>query len=115
MTEGLRYPEDQSPFRAELPERDRRFAELREEYLLNYGYNTARAYWGDLDDLLLWAVERDKDVLSLTSEDIKRYLTRMKRRKYSPNTIRRRRTAFRGFYGLAVAEGDVHELPAVLR
>ncbi len=84
-----------------MPERDRRFAELREEYLLNYGRNTARAYWVDLDDLLIWA-ERDKDVLRLTSEDIKRYLTRMKRRKYSPNTIRRRKTAFRGFYRLAV-------------
>lgn len=106
MIDSPRYPEGGSPFRGEQPERHRRFAELREEFLLNYGYNTARAYWGDLDDLLLWALERDKDVLQLTSADITRYLALLKRRRYSPNTVRRRKTAFRGFYRLVVAAED---------
>ncbi len=83
--------------------------------MLNYGYNTARAYWGDLDDLLLWALERDKDVLQLTSADITRYLALLKRRRYSPNTVRRRKTAFRGFYRLVVAAEDRDELPEILR
>jgi hypothetical protein len=44
--ESVRYPENRSPFRAELEERYERFAQLREDFLLDYGYNTARAYWG---------------------------------------------------------------------
>ena len=41
-----RYPENLSPMRAELEERYQRFAELREDFLVGYGYNTARAYCG---------------------------------------------------------------------
>lgn len=37
------YPED-------VPEHWQRFFDLPEEVLLNYGYNTARAYWADLQD-----------------------------------------------------------------
>jgi hypothetical protein len=54
------------PIAGQPPETYVRFAELREEYLLGYGYHTARAYWGDLHDLYLWATERGKDVLNLT-------------------------------------------------
>lgn len=53
-----RFPEDQSPLRAELPERYPRFAELREDFLLVYCRNTARAYWGDLEHLNDWCMER---------------------------------------------------------
>ena len=44
---------------------DSRFAELRERVLLDYGRNTARAYWGDLDDAFWWARRGGKDVLRL--------------------------------------------------
>ncbi len=107
----LRYPEDQMPVAAELPEQQQRFAELREEFLLDFGYNTARAYWGDLDDLLYWANKRDKDVLGLTQQDIRQYLALLRRRQYSSNTIRRRKTTFRAFYGHVVRTGDGSESP----
>lgn len=93
----LRYPENQSPFLAALPERHRRFAELREEYLLGYCYNTARAYWGDLEDLFDWAEAEGLDVLELREDQIAKYLTEMIESGYSLSTVRRRRTAFRGF------------------
>lgn len=79
----------------EVPESWQRFFELREDLLLNYGYNTARAYWGDLQDWFEWAVERDKDVLALTAADVKQYVALLRRRKYSESTIRRRRTSLR--------------------
>lgn len=41
-----RYPDGEHPFLRELPAREARFAAAREEYRLNYGFNTARAYWG---------------------------------------------------------------------
>lgn len=91
-----RYPESEMPVAGELPERWRRFAELREDYLLNYGYNTARAYWGDLQHLAEWADERGLDVLALMERDIKQYVALLRRRNYSESTIRRRLTTFRG-------------------
>ena len=94
----LRYPENRSLFLAALPERHRRFAVLREEYLLGYCYNTARAYWGDLEDLFDWAEGEGLDILLLSEEDVDCYASRMREMRYSPNTIRRRRTAIRGFY-----------------
>lgn len=78
-----------------VPEHWQRFFELREELLLDYGYNTARAYWADLQDWFEWAVERDKDVLALTVADQKQYCALLRRRKYSKNTIRRRQATMR--------------------
>ncbi|MBA3618033.1 MAG: site-specific integrase [Acidothermales bacterium] len=95
---GPRYPEDRSPIRAELPERYVRLAELREDFLLGYGHNTARAYWGDLHDIYRWAVERDTDVLALTDKDVRQYVALLRRRKYSESTTRRRMTACRLSY-----------------
>lgn len=92
-----RWPKQGAVFQPDLEERYQRFAELREDWLLNFGYNTARAYWADLDDILRWAVERGKDPLKLSDDDIKKYLALLNRRGYSKNTIRRRRTAWRGF------------------
>lgn len=91
----MRYPEDRSPQLARLEERYQRFAELREDLLLNYGYNTARAYWADLQHLLEWALNREKDVLALSDRDIKQYVALLRRRKYSESTIRRRLTSLR--------------------
>lgn len=71
------------------------FFDLREELLLSYGYNTARAYWADLQDWFEWAAERGKDILNLTEQDQKQYYALLRRRKYSESTIRRRRTALK--------------------
>lgn len=93
------------PIVAELEVRYRRFSELREEVLLDYGYNTARAYWSDLDDVCIWAMGRDKDVLALSVKEIRQYVALLRRRKYSENTIRRRVTSLRKLYGLLVDKG----------
>lgn len=90
-----RYPDHRMEFAREVPEEWRRFAELREELLLDYGYNTARAYWADLQDWFDWAVATDKDVLQLTERDLRQYVALHRRRKYSESTIRRRVTALR--------------------
>jgi site-specific recombinase XerD len=83
--------------RAELEERYRRFAELREEFLVDYCYNTARAYWGDLEHLNDWCMERGLDVLVLSERDFKKYLAWMRRRGHSGSTVRRRRGTWRLF------------------
>ena len=111
MSDRPRYPEHLLPIAGEMPETHARFAELREEYLLGYGYHTARAYWGDLQDLYLWAAERGKDVLSLTQRDFSKYVALLRRRNYSENTIRRRITAARGLYEVSRAEGAEARLP----
>lgn len=98
-----RYPEHLMDFAPDygddIPESWQRFFDLREGLLLGYGYNTARAYWGDLQDWFEWAVERDKDVLALTEKDQKQYYALLRRRTYSEHTIRRRGTALRLLYG----------------
>ena len=86
------FPPDLSP---EQARRWQRFFDLREDILLDYGYQTTRAYWGDLQDIFEWAVERDKDVLALTDRDLRQYCALLRRRKYSEATIRRRMVAWR--------------------
>jgi site-specific recombinase XerD len=96
---GERYPENEMMFPPDhaepIPEHWQRFFDLREDLLLNYGHNTARAYWADLQDWFEWAVERDKDVLELDEKEQKQYCALLRRRNYSENTIRRRLTALR--------------------
>jgi site-specific recombinase XerD len=89
-----------------------RFAEIRESVLLNYGRNTARAYWGDLDDVFFWAQTREKDVLNLSEADVRQYVALLRRRKYSESTIRRRVTALRKFYDELVVRGMCSSNPA---
>lgn len=91
MTFAPSYPD-------RLPEHWQRFFDLREDLLLDYGHNTARAYWSDLQDWFDWATERGKDVLALPERDQKQYYALLRRRDYSESTIRRRRTALRLLY-----------------
>ncbi|WP_179377853.1 site-specific integrase [Rhodococcus sp. ACS1] len=106
------YPDHLLPVIREQEVRYRRFAELREQVLLEYGYNTARAYWGDLEDVFRWAVERDKDVLALTEKDVKQYIALLRRRKYSHNTIRRHVTTLRKLYDELISRGHRNDNPA---
>ena len=98
-TSALRYPENTMEFAptypGDIPEQWQRFFDLREELLLDYGYNTARAYWADLQDWFEWAVARDRDVLALTERDEKQYYALLRRRGYAESTVRRRKTAMR--------------------
>lgn len=89
------YPDIDMPFARTVPELYERFAQIREDICLDYNYNTARAYWADLDDLLYWAIQRDKDPLHLTDKDLTQYIALHRRRHYSENTIRRRLVVIR--------------------
>ena len=91
-------------FVPEIPERWHEFADRRESLLLGYGYNTARAYWADLQDWFEWAVARDKDVLMLTERDKKQYVALLRRRAYSENTIRRRMVTLRLLYTKSITK-----------
>lgn len=92
--DSQRYPENLSPLRAELVERYERFAELREGFLVDYGYNTARAYWGDLEHLQDWCLDQGLDVLELSGRHFADYLISMEARRYSASTIRRRQSTY---------------------
>lgn len=72
-----------------------RFADVRENILLDYGYNTARAYWGDLEDLAMWCARRGFDPFELTDVQVRQYFALLRRRGYSESTIRRRQTSMR--------------------
>jgi phage integrase, N-terminal SAM-like domain len=94
-----RYPDYLMDFPPDLPPEQvqhwQRFFNLREDILLDYGYQTARAYWADLQDIFEWAIARDKDVLTLTDRDLRQYCALLRRRKYSEATIRRRMVSWR--------------------
>jgi site-specific recombinase XerD len=98
---GRRYLETRSGARSALRPPDQRYAALRDEFVVGFGYHTARAYAGDLDHLFGWAAASELDIVGLTVRDIKRYVASLHSQKYSPNTLIRKRTALRGFYALA--------------
>ena len=82
--------------------------ELREDFLLGYGYNTTRAYWGDLEHLNDWCMERGLDVLALSEQDMKKYLAWMRRRGYSGSTVRRRRSTYGLFRSSPSVSASAH-------
>ena len=86
------FPPDLDPAQVQQWQR---FFDLREDILLDYGHQTARAYWADLQDIFEWAVARDKDVLALSERDLTQYRALLRRRKYSEHTIRRRMVTWR--------------------
>ena len=90
------YTTNLMPIAGSLPDRRKRFNEFRDDFLLGYTHNTARAYWSDLEQID-WAEERGKDVLRLTEQDLKQYAALLRRRKYSESTIRRRVLVYRRF------------------
>jgi site-specific recombinase XerD len=105
------FPDSDYPFRGAQQVRDERFAELRESLMYDLAdagvtEATLMAYWGDLDSLLWWCLANEIDILSVTAEDITRYLDELRAEKYSLNTIARRITTFRQFYDHIVAAGE---------
>lgn len=107
------YPDDQAFFRGQLPTKERRFEALREALLLDYCYNTARAYAADLDDIYDWCQDHELDILVVTEPELDGYFANMLEMGYSKNTIRRRRTSLRGF-GQTVASRAGSAPPALL-
>lgn len=78
----------------QIPEDWHRLFALREDSLPGYGYETAPACWGDLQNIFERAVARDRDVLALSDKDTRQHLAFLKRRKYSERTTRRRRLVY---------------------
>jgi hypothetical protein len=91
------YPTNLMPIAGSLPDRRKRFNELRDDFLLGYMHNTARAYWSDLEQIADWAEERGKEVLGLTEPDLKQHAALLRRRRYSDSTIRRHLLVYRLF------------------
>jgi site-specific recombinase XerD len=100
---GLRYLRSRSATRSDLEPHHQRYAALRDEFVIGFRYQTARAYAADLDHLFSWALTSGLDVMGLTVSDIERYVATLHVEKFSPNTMIRKRTALRGFYSLATA------------
>ncbi|WP_181068022.1 site-specific integrase [Rathayibacter sp. AY1A7] len=98
MDSRERYPDNAMTFAPAIPVRWQEFVDRREALLLSYGYNTARAYWADLQDWFEWSVAHQRDVLALSERDIKQYIALLRRRKYSESTIRRRCVTLRLLY-----------------
>jgi site-specific recombinase XerD len=100
---GLRYLRSRSLERSDLAPHHQRYATLRDEFVIGFRYQTARAYAADLDHLFTWTLALGLDVMDLTDRDIERYVAKLKVENFSPNTMIRKRTALRGFYSLATA------------
>jgi site-specific recombinase XerD len=98
---GQRYLTTRTSAPAALPLHDERYAAIRDEFVVRFKYHTARAYAADLDHLRQWAATSRLDVIALETPDIERYVAVLAQQRYSPNTLRRKRTAIRGFYSLA--------------
>lgn len=110
--ERRRYPDYLLPIAGQLVPDDERFAEAREEFLLGYGHQTARAYRADLDDAYSWALRRGFDVLKVSEDQIRQYLALLRRRKYTVGAIRRRVTTLRRLQVVAAArESSGQRLP----
>lgn len=99
------YPQYQHPFLRQLPGEADEFDLVRERLLEGYGYNTARAYWGDLEHWRDWCLEQVpavEPVLPATA-NIEAYLDQMGEAGYSPSTRARRLTVLRAFFKAAHA------------
>jgi hypothetical protein len=87
------YPS--GPFLGKLPDKGE-FDVAREDFLLGFKENTARAYKADLEDWWEWCSEERVDPLRPSEEDVERYVSSLGRRGYSPGTVGRRTAALNG-------------------
>jgi hypothetical protein len=73
------------------------FARLREEFLIDFKYSTARAYWADLQDDYEWATSCDRRPRAISAPDRAEYAAQLRLRGYSVSTVRRRESVIRRF------------------
>lgn len=104
------HPQYQHEFMRELPGDADEFDLIRERVLEGYGYNTARAYWGDLEHWRDWCHVQVPAVAPLqpATRDIEAYLDGMAVAGYSPNTRARRLTALRVLFNAVQRSGSKH-------
>jgi site-specific recombinase XerD len=93
------YPNYQRGLLRELPGEADAFDLARERFLLGYGPETARAYWGDLEHWRDWCREQQPavDPLSLTDRDLTNYVAGLARWGYAHSTVGRRRSTLTRF------------------
>jgi len=104
--ERRRYPDYLLPIAGRLVPDDERFAEAREQMLLSYRPQTARAYRADLDDIYAWSVKRGFDLLDLSDRQQRQYAALLRRRAYSENTVRRRLCTWKLFQAAALSSTE---------
>jgi integrase/recombinase XerD len=74
--------------------------------------NTLEAYQRDLAGLGPWLGKRSLAIVSLN--DIREYVSHLRRRKLSNRSIARHVTTLRGFFGFLLEEGELAQNPAEL-
>lgn len=97
------YPEHLLPVIREMGGDADQFDLSRERFLLNFGRNTARAYWGDLEHWRDWCAQQGAGVDPLSGEttDIERYVADLDLQGYARSTKRRRNSVLRRFRDFA--------------
>src|SRR4051794_16123673 len=93
----MMYPDYLMPMAGMSAASDDPFDAARESLLLSYGYNTARAYWGDLEHWRDWCRDQEPPVQSMapSADAVAGYLSQLAAWEYSPNTVARRLTTLR--------------------
>lgn len=92
----------------------------REDRFLNYlrverglSANTLFAYRRDLSKLRLFALSRDKDVLSLEADDLASFMRTLHEKGLAPKSVARALVAVRGFYKFLIQDGYLKLDPSV--
>jgi hypothetical protein len=97
------YPNYQGDVVRAIPGEADDFDLLREQLVLGYCYQTARAYWTDLEQWRDWCLEQNPEVDALAVEPhaVKRYLDALHVAGYADTTRARRRSILRRFSALS--------------
>lgn len=74
--------------------------------------NSIESYGNDLTRLSDWAAKNDLDILKLTRQELREWLTDLAVQKLSESSKRRMVSAVRGFYKFLMFEGHVEKNPA---
>jgi len=92
----------------------------REDRFLSYmrvergvSANTLLAYRRDLSKLRLFALSRDKDVLSLEADDLAHFMRTLHNQGLAPKSVARTLVAVRGFYRFLIQDGYLNLDPSV--
>jgi hypothetical protein len=106
LQRGALYPNYQRGIVSQLPGDADAFDVLREQLLLGYGFQTARAYWADLEHWRDWCREQQPavDPLNLTGEEQRRYVQALDAAGYATTTRARRQSILRRFGNLTGPE-----------
>ncbi len=92
-----RYPEHLMFFGGSHVPVDPEFARRREEFLLDFAYSTARAYWADLQSFYEWCAADSLDWSSVGILELDGWSDCLNSDGYSAGAVRRRVSVARRF------------------